>query len=295
MKAEEVELLAGQTVRTATRPAFNLKALLSFLVLSYAFSWAWLIPLAATGHTVIQGQGWPTHFPSLLGPMLAAFIVTAKTTGRSGIGDLLRRMGRWHIGWRWWVVALSPLAFLGIALVVIAVTGATMPTSSAFAQYSGLPSGLGVVGIALMILVIDGFGEETGWRGYALPQLQNRFSPLVSTLILAGFWAGWHIPSFVAIQSYRGFSVGTGVGFVFGLTCGAIVATWIYNRSGGSILAVVVWHGLYDSIVGTKAATGGSGTIAAVVSTFIMVQALVLVVLELRAVRHGTPSVLGPP
>jgi membrane protease YdiL (CAAX protease family) len=295
MKIEEIRVLSGPTVRTETRPAFNLKALSAFLVLSYAFSWAWLIPLAVTGHTVLQGRGWPTHFPSLLGPMLAAFIVTAKTMGRSGILDLLRRMGRWRIGWRWWLIALSPLAFLGIALGVMVVTGATTPTSSSFAQYSGLPSGLGVVGVALVILVIGGFGEETGWRGYALPQLQNRFSPLISTLILAGFWAAWHIPSFFALQSYGGLSAGTGLGFAFSLACGAIVATWIYNRSGGSILAVVVWHGLYDAVVGTKAATGGSGTIAAVVSTFIIVQALVLVVLEIRAGRHGMRSVLGPP
>ncbi len=118
---------------------------------------------------------------------------------------------------------------------------------------------------------------------------------MASTLILAGFWAGWHIPQFFALDSYKGFSVGTGVGFAFGLTCGAVVATWIYNRSGGSILAVVVWHGIYDTVVGTKAGTGGPGTIAAVVSTFIIVQALVLVTLEVRASHRGARSVLGPP
>jgi len=269
--------------------------LVAFFALSYALSWAWLIPLAATGHKVLQGRGWPTHFPSLVGPMLAAFIVTAWTTGRSGVRDLLRRMGSWRIGWRWWLVALSPLAFLGVAIAGMAATGKTIPRSGEFARYSGLPSGLGIVGVALLIVVIDGFGEETGWRGYALPHLQKRFSPLTATLILAGFWAAWHIPGFFALQSYNGFSAGTGVGFVFGLACGAVVATWLYNRTGGSILAVAVWHGLYDAASGTKAATGGSATIAAVVSTLIIVQAFVLVGLELRAGRHGHPSIMVPP
>ena len=254
-----------------------------------------MIPLAVTGHTVFQGRGWPSHFPSLLGPMVAAFVVTAWTTGRHGVRDLLRRMGRWQIGWRWWIAALSPLAFLGLALAVIAATGGTLPKAGDFAQFSGLPSGLGLVGVALLILVVDGFGEETGWRGYALPQLQKRFSPLTSTLILAGFWAGWHIPQFFALHSYKGFSAGTGVGFAFGLTCGAVVATWLYNHTGGSILAVVVWHGFYNVVSGTKAATGGSGTIAAVVSTMIIVQALVLIGLEIRAGHHGHRSILGPP
>ena len=147
--------------------SLNVEALLAFFVLSYALSWAWVIPFAATGRTVYQGQGWPTHFPSLLGPLLAAFVVTAWTMGRGGVRDLLKRMVRWRIGWRWWLIALSPLAFLGMALGGMAASGKSLPNSSDFARYSGLPSALGVVGVALLIVVIDGFGEETGWRGYA--------------------------------------------------------------------------------------------------------------------------------
>ena len=285
----------GELAQDQEGSTFNVRALVAFFAIAYALSWAWVIPLALTGHAVFQGRGWPSHFPSLLRPMLAAFVVTAWTMGHYGIKDLLGRMSRWRIGWKWWFAALSPLAFLGLALGLIGVSGRAVPKVGDFAQFSGLPSGLGVVGVALLIVVVDGFGEETGWRGYALPQLQKRFSPLTSTLILAGFWAGWHIPSFFALRSYQGFSAGTGIGFVFGLTCGAVVATWIYNRSGGSILAVVVWHGIYDVVSGTRAATGGSGTIAAVVSTFIIVQALLLVVLEIRAGRRGMRSILGPP
>jgi membrane protease YdiL (CAAX protease family) len=273
---------------------FGAKPLVAFFVLAYALSWSWVIPLAATGHRVVQGKGWPTHFPALVGPMLAAFAVTAWTTAGPGIRDLCNRMRRWRIGWRWWLVALSPLAFLGIALGVVAVTGGTLPPSSDFAQISGLPAGLGIVGVALVIVVVNGFGEETGWRGYALPRLQERFTPLIATFILAGCWAAWHIPQFFLLDSYKGFSAVTGIGFLFALTCGAVVATWLYNRTGGSILAVVVWHGIYNAVGGTKAATGGSGTIAAVVSTLIMVQAFVLVGFELRASRHGKPSILGP-
>ncbi len=37
--------------------------LVTFFVLAYGFSWAWVIPWTVTGHTVVQGVGWPTHFP----------------------------------------------------------------------------------------------------------------------------------------------------------------------------------------------------------------------------------------
>jgi membrane protease YdiL (CAAX protease family) len=276
------------------RPAFDARALAAFFALTYALSWGWVLSLALTGNTVLQGRGWPTHFPSLLGPMLAAFAVTAWTMHGPGIHDLLARMVRWRIGWRWWLAALSPIAYLGVALVAVAASGDALPSRAEFARFSGLPEGWGVLGVALTIIVVNGFGEETGWRGYALPQLQARFSPLTATLILAGFWAGWHVPQFFLLHSYQGFSPGTAIGFAFGLACGAVVATWLYNRTGGSILAVVVWHGIYNAVGATRAATGGPGTIAAVVSTMIMIQALVLVGLELRASRHGTRSILGP-
>jgi membrane protease YdiL (CAAX protease family) len=78
---------------------------------------------------------------------------------------------------------------------------------------------------------------------------------------------------------------------VFGLACGSIVLTWLYNGTGGSILACAVWHGLYNLETGTAAA---NSTIQAVTSAFVYVLAFLLVGLELRSRRRGGPSILGP-
>jgi hypothetical protein len=69
------------------------------------------------------------------------------------------------------------------------------------------------------------------------------------------------------------------------------VLTWLYNGTGGSILACTVWHGLYNLETGTAAATT---TIQAVTSAFVYILAFLLVGLELRARRRGQASVLGP-
>ncbi|HEY1279041.1 MAG TPA: CPBP family glutamic-type intramembrane protease, partial [Acidimicrobiales bacterium] len=159
---------------------FNARPVVAFFVLAYVLSWAWVLPWAATGHTVIQGQGWPTHLPSLLGPMLAAFIVTARTTGRRGMADLLARMARWRIGWRWWLLVLSPFAFCLVVLAGMVAVGADVAARADFARFSGLPDWLGIVGVVVVVTLVNGFGEETGWRGYALPWLQGRFSPFAA-------------------------------------------------------------------------------------------------------------------
>ena len=67
--------------------------------------------------------------------------------------------------------------------------------------------------------------------------------------------------------------------------------TWLYNGTGGSILACATWHGLYNLDTGTAAATT---TIQAVTTALVYLLAFLLVGLELRARRRGDRSILGP-
>jgi membrane protease YdiL (CAAX protease family) len=268
--------------------AIRRSPLVSFVVLAYAVSWAWAFPFVAAGDVVKKGGGWPTHFPALLGPALAALVVTAVVWGRAGVRDLLARMARWRVPLRWWAATLSPLAFLGVALAV-ALAGGNLPRGSDFGRYSGL-SAIGVLPVWVIAILIT-FGEETGWRGFALPLLQRRHGALAAALLVTPIWAVWHLPYFFTVTTYRNFAPVGYVGFVFRLACGSIVLTWLYDGTGASILVCAVWHGLYNLGTGTAAATG---TIQGVTSTFVYVQALLLVGLELRARRRGEASILGP-
>lgn len=266
----------------------QLRPLLGFVALAYAISWGWGFALAATGATIKAGVGWPTSIPALAGPMLAALTLTALVGGRTALQGIVAGMRRWRMPTRWWVATLSPLAFLAIALLLASVFGG-LPRARDFGRYSGLPA-MGVALVWVVVIVLT-FGEETGWRGFALPRLQRRFGPLSAALLITPIWALWHLPFFFTVATYRGFPALGYVGFVFGLACGSIVLTWLYNRTGGSILACAVWHGLYNLGTGTAAATA---TIQAVVTTFVYVQAALLLALELRAHLRGGRSILGP-
>lgn len=151
---------------------------------------------------------------------------------------------------------------------------------------------MGVIGVAVVILVLNGLGEETGWRGFALARLQARHSPLTATLIVGLLWTFWHVPMFLVVQSFRGFDVPIACGWAFSLLCGAVVLSWLYNRSGGSILMVAIWHTGYNLTAGTAAATG---LLAIVPTALVITGAVSLVCLELIAHRAGRPTVIGPP
>jgi hypothetical protein len=81
------------------------------------------------------------------------------------------------------------------------------------------------------------------------------------------------------VANLRTFTPLLAVGWFIGLTCGSIVLTWLYDGSGGSILLVAVWHGLYNLVAGTAAAHGILGVL---VTVLVMIQASACIVHYLR-------------
>jgi membrane protease YdiL (CAAX protease family) len=157
--------------------------LVSFVLLTYALSWAVWIPLILRGELVVPG-GSVTHFPGLLGPAAAAFLMIALTEGLPGVCRLLRRMGRVSKpSVQFLCYSLSPLACLVLALVVARLTRQPVPPLRDFGIYSGLPA-LPMVSVVLLVLLFNGFGEETGWRGFALERLQRQLGPVRGALAL---------------------------------------------------------------------------------------------------------------
>ena len=112
---------------------------------------------------------------------------------------------------------------------------------------------------------------------------------MTATAIVAALWAGWHLPLFFVVEEFRSFTATITVGWVIGLFCGAVVLSWLYNHTR-SVLLVALWHGTYNIISGTSAA---SGLLAAISTTMVIILALLLVGMEVRAMRRGDTSVLA--
>ena len=189
--------------------------LVAFFGLTFLLSW-WSWPFYAVDLA-------PTAFFPC-GPLVAALIVIGIAEGRAGYRDLGARMIRWRVGWTWWLVAVgTPLAVLAVAAVAnVAIWGAPAPVLATMAW-----SQLALNAAVRFVNPLDGpLGEEPGWRGYALPQLQARRSPLASGLVLAVFVALWHLPLVVTGQL-----AGVALPITFAIT---LVYVWLFNRTGGS-------------------------------------------------------------
>jgi membrane protease YdiL (CAAX protease family) len=92
-----------------------------------------------------------------------------------------------------------------------------------------------------------GISEEFGWRGYALPRLQARWSALVSTIVLGVIWTVWHLPLwFLAGSSQQGSSFWL---FLANLILTSILYTWLFNNAKGSILVAVVFHAISNTVI----------------------------------------------
>jgi membrane protease YdiL (CAAX protease family) len=91
--------------------------------------------------------------------------------------------------------------------------------------------------------------EEAGWRGFALPRLQQQRGPLVGTLILGFLWGVWHLPVYLPQDIQADGVVGGLLNFaLFVLLTMALafIFTWVFNNTKGSLLLVILLHGSID-------------------------------------------------
>lgn len=257
---------------TRVRAAAVRHPVAAYCVGAFVFSWSYWGWLLARGERVGPGSA-TSHLPGLLGPFLAAAAVTALTQGRAGLRRfLLGCVSLRGVGWRSGLLALSPLLAGALVLAVLAALRGHAPAWQDFASYPGVPPSWPLGAMLLFALVLNGIGEEAGWRGFALPQLMQRHAPLPAALRVAAMWLPWHAPLFVLNTSMAQLLGPALLGWALGLVAGAVVLAWVYLVSR-SILVVAVWHTLFNLMVATAP---GRGAVAAVLSTAVMLMAVVV-------------------
>lgn len=222
------------------------------------------------GVTTRPGQAWPTHLIGLLGPALAAVVTVWKFDGREGLANLWDRSTRWQVNKIWYLVLLATAA-----MMVIPVFLDEKLVFNVFTTYSG--AGTWGVWTILYVLVLNGFGEEIGWRGFLLAELLPKYSLLSSALRVWIVWGLWHLPLFFVVENFKDLGIGGTIGWAMGLLSGTIWLSWLYRSSSSSIFIVALWHTIFNFTTATAAT---SGITAAISSTLVMVASVVIAVLK---------------
>lgn len=182
------------------------------------------------------------------GPSVAGIIVTALAKGRAGLRDLGRRIVKVRIPLRWVLTIVAiPLVWSGVALAFGFAAGGFVPITFDFL----VPLAMAPL-FLLYLIIFTGLSEEIGWRGYALPELQSKFSAEKSSWILGILWGLWHLPSVLLIPFLHGSLdiavIGvTLLGLTLGIVGWTIVITWIYNNTQ-SVFWIILLHGFTNLV-----------------------------------------------
>ncbi len=209
---------------------FGNRNLLLFFFIAFAWSWFfWLLQMLGFNLYVAP-----------FGPYVAAFLLTYIHESTEGVKKLLIKGFDPRIGKIWYIptILLWPV-IAGLSFLGASSSEGTPPKLTILFQ-----PWLLIWNFVYIFFLGGPLQEEFGWRGYALTRLQARYSALVSSVVLGMIWAIWHLPLNLMYLMEPQYQAGilwpssTVILFVFV----SILFTWIYNNTGGSILATLIFH-----------------------------------------------------
>jgi uncharacterized protein len=220
--------------RTGLSQLVRRHPLAAFLVLTYGLTWALWIPLDIFRDAA---AGPYTSLALLIGsniPSAVAIVLTLVGFGWGATRKLLGRLLIWRISWRWYLVLLAPTALVVGTITLVAVTRGG-PTAAL-----AVPLVSAIIAVAFMTFPGSALGEEIGWRGFALPRVQSRRTALTASLVIGSLHGLWHLPLWLRGDVDHRLSVCPA--FLIQALALAVIYTWLYNSSKGSLLLVVLFH-----------------------------------------------------
>ena len=219
-----------------------------WLFVLIAYSWSWLFWILAA--LIARGLSVPSSIegfllgplnPAAWGPLIAAFLTTYLDEGKTGVKKLLKRGVKYRFGKAWYLVIflLFP-ALIGGAFLLAVLSGEPVTKLTALANPISIP-----IAFAYIFFLGGPLQEEFGWRGYALEHLQTRFNAFVSSIIVGLIWGFWHLPLFLMPKQEFYYQRPIWE-LVLSTTLVAILFTWLYNNTRKSILAVLLFHTMFN-------------------------------------------------
>ena len=179
-----------------------------------------------------------------------------------------------------------------IGPLVLSLAGAAVNVALGGTWSESIPNSFedGIGGVVLLLVILcltDGLGEETGWRGYALPRLLQVTRAVPASLILGVLWAAWHLPLFWTVGSpLHETSI---LALFLRLPATSIMFTWVFQHTQGSLLLAVLFHGALN-VFAVAPPTDGSlqGPMIGVAIQWLVAVALIPAIRSQEAIEGAT-------
>lgn len=206
--------------------------LVPFFLLTFGFTWTLQLAITLFRLPFSSGLAQVLYVVSVAGPLFGCLTVLTRQSGFAGVKELFGRI-RSRFSPVWYLVAL-----LLIFAIELAAAGLNLAAGGVPPEHWFVAPERGLLELAGQVYVM--FAEELGWRGFALPRLQERFGSLGQALILGAIHACWHLPMFLvpgAPQAHTFFPY-----YLFTVIFWAAANTLLYSRSRGSVLPAMLFH-----------------------------------------------------
>jgi membrane protease YdiL (CAAX protease family) len=278
---------------STARPAAVVRRhqLATYFGLTFAISWAIWLALILGSLDIQTLLGAVLNVVAIGGPSIAALML-ATILGRADLRHLLAGFSLSRLTAPWTVVALAlPLAMMAVAIVGSAAAFGT-PSRGLTLSLAGV-----VLAEFVRVLFLGGpMGEELGWRGFALPRMQQQTNALNASILLGLVWGLWHLPLYFVSGTGQSELLGAGaspafaIGGFLGWTIGlSVLFTWLFNQTGGSLIVVILFHAAVNvaAFLPSAVGSGGSASLLNVLITWLVAIGVV--------VRFGRARLVSPP
>jgi membrane protease YdiL (CAAX protease family) len=214
------------------------RPLLTYFILAFVITWS-------IGGTAVFASDWftrtfgelnasnPMFFLAVYAPSMLSIALTALFEGRAGLRALFARLDPRRCHPVWYLVVIG--GFLGLTAIAGWI-GEALGGGAPMWKISGAISALAFA----LFLDAGPLGEELGWRGFALPRMLERWTPVTASLILGLVWGIWHLPAFY-VSSLSQSQIPLPV-FILGAVSLSVVTCWLFLKTKGSVLIAILAH-----------------------------------------------------
>jgi len=212
-----------------------------FFLMCLVIAWSVWVPQAIAqlrnSQSTVAGSS-PWNMLAVWAPALSSILLLRVTEGKSGPTTLFQSIRFWRVGIGWYLfIFLYPAVGWFVARAIDFLLGHDLEFTIPLLAYFP-PEQSYMVVVAILFSFPNALGEELGWRGFALPRLQAKYTALGASILLGMFWAVWHIPMWVANGKMGLDLLRSGIT----ITTFAILFTWVFNNNGGSVLIAWLFH-----------------------------------------------------